>query len=182
MVKKDVARQRWDRRAAGYDRSGDRVERWVIGDSRAWICAQARGRTLDVAVGTGRNLPLYGEDVEVVGIDLSPKMLEVARRRAAELGREADLREGDAERLPFPDASFDTVVCTLAVCAMPDRDRALAEMHRVVRPGGRLLLLDHAEPRWLRGRPADIAVRHGFVIERRERLRLGLIERVAARA
>jgi ubiquinone/menaquinone biosynthesis C-methylase UbiE len=84
--------------------------------------------------------------------------------------------------LPFPDASFDTVVCTLAVCAMPDRDRALAEMHRVVRPGGRLLLLDHAEPRWLRGRPADIAVRHGFVIERRERLRLGLIERVAARA
>lgn len=132
-------------------------------------------------MGTGRNVPLYGEDVELVGIDLSPKMLAVARRRAAELGREVDLREGDAEQLPFPDTSFDTVVCTLAVCAVPDRDRALAEMHRVLRPGGRLLLLDHAERRWLRGRPADVAERQGFVIERRERMRLGLIQRMVAR-
>jgi len=56
----------------------------------------------------------------------------------------------------------------------------VSSVHRVLRPGGRLLLLDHAEPRWLRGRPADVAERHGFVIERRERMRLGLIQRMVA--
>ncbi|GAB3979474.1 class I SAM-dependent methyltransferase [Plantactinospora veratri] len=181
MVKRESARQAWDRRAAGYDRAGDRMERLTIGDSREWICARASGRTLEVAVGTGRNLSGYDEDVELVGVDLSPKMLAAARRRAGLLGRRVELREGEAERLPFPDASFDTVVCTLAVCVVPDRDAALAEMRRVLRPGGRLLLLDHAERRWLRGRPADLAARLGFVAEARDRLRLGLIERLAAR-
>lgn len=152
----------------------------MIGDSREWICRRARGRTLEVAIGTGRNLPLYPVDVELTGVDLSPRMLDVARRRVAESGRTVELLEADAANLPFADASFDTVVCTLSVCAMPDRAAAVAQMHRVLHPGGRLLLLDHAEPRWRRGRPADLAVRHGFVVEIRERLRLGFIERVVA--
>jgi len=70
-------------------------------------------------------------------------MLEIARKRADELGVDADLREGDAQQLPFPDTSFDTVVCTLSLCNIPDNRRAIAEMKRVLRPGGRLLLLDH---------------------------------------
>ncbi|GAA3761247.1 class I SAM-dependent methyltransferase [Plantactinospora mayteni] len=181
MVKRESARQAWDRRAAGYDRAGDRMERLTIGDSRDWVCVRARGRTLEVGVGTGRNLSRYDEDVELVGIDLSPNMLAAARHQAEVLGRPVELRVGEAERLPFPDASFDTVVCTLAVCAVADRDATLAEMRRVLRPGGRLLLLDHAERRWLRGRPADLALRLGFVAEARDRLRLGLIERLAAR-
>jgi SAM-dependent methyltransferase len=181
MVKPDIERGRWDQRAATYDATPARVERWAIGDSREWICRQARGRTLEVAVGTGRNLALYGDDVDLIGIDFSPGMLAVARRRADELGRTAQLREADAAHLPFPDASFDTVVCTLAVCAVPDRNAAIAEMHRVLRPDGRLLLLDHVERRWLRGRPAELAIRQGFVPEGRERLRLGLIERLSAR-
>ncbi|MGI5150456.1 class I SAM-dependent methyltransferase [Plantactinospora sp. CA-294935] len=180
MVKRESARQAWDRRAAGYDRAGDRMERLTIGDSREWICARARGRTLEVAVGTGRNLSRYGPDVDLVGLDLSPNMLAVARSRSEVLGRRVELREGEAEHLPFPDASFDTVVCTLAVCAVGDRNAALTEMRRVLRPGGRLLLLDHVERRWLRGRPADLALRLGFVVEARGRLRLGLIERLAA--
>lgn len=93
----------------------------------------------------GRNIPWYDESVDLVGIDLSPRMLGVARRRADGLGHPVELREGAAEELPFPDASFDTVVCTLAVCAVSDRAAAIAEMHRVLRPGGLLLLLDHLE-------------------------------------
>lgn len=181
MVKREDARRAWDRRAAGYDNMGDRGERLAIGDSREWICSRARGRTLEVAVGTGRNLPRYRESVELVGIDLSPNMLAQARRRAHALGRRVELCEGAAEHLPFPDASFDTVVCTLGVCAVADRATAIVEMRRVLRPGGLLLLLDHAERRWLRGRPADLALRQGFVSEARGRLRLGLIERLAAR-
>ncbi len=154
----------------------------MIGDGRDWVCSRARGRTLEVAIGTGRNLPLYGDDVELTGVDLSPGMLDVARRRATELGRAVELREGEAERLPLPDESFDTVVCTLAVCEVADRGAILAEMYRVLRPGGVLLLLDHAQWRWLWSpRPADLAVREGFICEERERSRLGLIERLAAR-
>lgn len=175
------SRRFWDRRAARYDSSGRYLERLLIGDSRDWICSRAHGRTLEVAVGTGRNLPRYGPQVRLVGLDLSPGMLAVARRRATDLGIEAELHEGAAESLPFPPESFDTVVCTLAVCSVADREAAIAEMHRVLRPGGRLLLVDHLESRWRRGRPADLALRRGFVAEQRERLRLGLIERISAR-
>ena len=175
MVAVEVERRRWDRRA------GFPLERWTIRDSRKWICSLAHGRTLEVAVGTGLNLPHYRRDVELTGVDLNPSMLAMARRRATELGRDIDLRETNAEMLPFPDASFDTAVCTLAVCSVVDRGAAIGEMYRVLRPGGLLLLLDHLERRWIRGRPAELAIRHGFVVERRERLWMGLIERLAAR-
>src|SRR5699024_7692382 len=113
--------------------------------------------TLEVAVGTGRNLELYGDDVALTGIDLSPRMLAIARRRASGLEHVAELREADAEHLPFADAHFDTVVATLSLCSVPDVAASVAEMDRVLRPGGRLPLLDHVRPtvaplRWaLRG-------------------------------
>ena len=74
---------------------------------------------------------------------MEPCHVDIARRRAADLGRAADLVEGDAHALSYPDACFDTVVGTLSRCAIPDPDKAVAEMTRVLRPGGRLLLLDH---------------------------------------
>lgn len=105
---------------------------------------------LEVAVGTGRNLPYYGPAVtSLTGIDLSPGMLAVARGRARELGRDADLQVGNAQSLDFGDAAFDTVVCTISLCNIPDDRAAVAEMYRVLRPGGRLVLLDHvASDRW----------------------------------
>jgi len=181
MAQQDKVRRRWDRRAPGYDAGSDRTERVMIGDSREWIASRARGRTLEVAIGTGRNLRFYPANVELVGIDLSPGMLAVTRQAATDLGRAIELHEGDATHLPFPDGSFDTVVCTLAVCSVPDRPAAIAEMHRVVRPDGLLLLLDHMEHRWLRGLPATLAVRQGFRIEERKRTWLGGIDRLAAR-
>lgn len=121
------------------------VERRWFAQTRPWVCRRASGRTLEVALGTGLNLPLYPEGVELAGIEWSPSMLAVAQRRAAALGLAADLRLGDARALPFDDGSFDTVVMTFSLCAVPDAGRALEEMVRVLRPGGLLLLADHVE-------------------------------------
>jgi ubiquinone/menaquinone biosynthesis C-methylase UbiE len=136
-------RRHWDKHARTYDKQMAFWERRLFGDGRHWVCAQASGEVLEVAIGTGRNLPFYPKGIRLTGVDFSAAMLELARRQADQLGRKADLRLGDAQALDLPDASFDTVVCTLSLCAIPDERRAIAEMRRVLRPGGRLLLLDH---------------------------------------
>ncbi|MEV4490185.1 class I SAM-dependent methyltransferase [Micromonospora coxensis] len=202
MSADDKQRRVWDRHAAGYDRQMNLLERRFLRDTRAWICRQATGDTLEVAVGTGRNLPYYAADVRLTGVDLSPRMLEIARRRAADLGRQADLRLGTAHQLDFPDASFDSVVCTLSLCAIPDDRRAVAEMIRVLRPGGLLLLADHvvgatravravqrllelvsvpAAGEHFRRRPITHVAAAGLHIEKHERFARGVVERLAAR-
>ena len=190
-----------DREAPRYDRQIAFFERVLFGDGRRWVCLQAQGHVLEIAAGTARNLTYYPADVTVTGIELSRQMLEIGRARARELGREADLRLGDAQALELADESFDTVVCTLGLCTIPDPARAIAEAHRVLRPGGRLLLLEHVRspslPVRLVQRLLDpLAVRvagdhltrepldylaGGFEIERVERSKLGLVERVSAR-
>ena len=134
----------WAKRAGSYDKSIGFFERRVFGtEHRAWACSKASGDTLEVAVGTGLNLPLYGDDVQLTAIDLSPEMLEVARQRAQEVGARVELKEGDAHALPFADETFDCVVCTYSLCNIPDPRQAVGEMKRVLRPGGKLLLVDH---------------------------------------
>jgi len=198
----DRFRRYWDKEAASYDKSMQFFERLLSPDSRTWICAQATGKTLEVAVGTGLNLPFYPGDVQLTGVDFSPAMLSLARQRAEQLGRVVDLREADAHELPFPDASFDTVVCTYGLCAIPDDSRAVSEMKRVLRPGGLLLLVDHiAGGAWptravqrllevvtvpLQGehflrRPLHRVRAEGLNVEQCERFKLGVIERLAAR-
>jgi ubiquinone/menaquinone biosynthesis C-methylase UbiE len=198
----DRFRRYWDKEAASYDNKMQFFERLLSPDSRAWVCAQATGNTLEVAVGTGLNLPFYPGEVQLTGVDFSPAMLNLARRRAEQLGRVIDLREADAHELPFPDASFDTVVCTYGLCAIPDESRAVSEMKRVLRPGGLLLLADHiAGGAWpmravqrllevvtvpLQGehflrRPLHQVRAEGLSVERCERFKLGVIERLAAR-
>ncbi|UJW29952.1 methyltransferase domain-containing protein [Saccharothrix sp. AJ9571] len=197
----DRLREKWDKYAPRYDRDIGFFE-WVqFGGGREWVCSQAHGDVLDVAVGTGLNLAFYPDAVRLTGIDFSPAMLKLARTRAAELGREIDLREGDAQALPFPDASFDTVVCTLGLCGFPDERAAIIEMHRVLRPNGTLLLLDHVGShhrliragQWLlekltvrmlgdyqTRRPLPLVEEAGLIIQRQERLKAGTVERVAA--
>ncbi|MGH8774149.1 MAG: class I SAM-dependent methyltransferase [Jiangellaceae bacterium] len=189
------ARQDWDRMAATYDR-GAGLERLLTGDSRARLCARAQGRTLEVAIGTGLNLGMYDAGVVLTGVDLSGGMLAVAARRAAATGARVGLVQADAQRLPFDGASFDSVVCTMALCAVPDQSAVVAEFHRVLRPGGRLLLLDHVEyarvpMRWVerwrtrrhgrRRRPLDVVADAGFAIERHDPLRFGFVDWVVAR-
>lgn len=195
-------RRVWDKRASTYDRQMRFFERLLFGDGRDWVCSQARGEVLEVAVGTGRNLSFYPTSIRLTGIELSPVMIGIARRQAAALGHEVDLREGDAQALQFADESFDTVVCTLSLCNIPDDRKAVAEMKRVLRPGGRLLLLDHVpassrlgrDVQWLLEqltlrlegehllrRPLEHVLAEGFEIERRERLKGGIVERISAR-
>jgi ubiquinone/menaquinone biosynthesis C-methylase UbiE/predicted ester cyclase len=136
-------RRIFDKQAPKYDKSMSRFERLLFAGNREWVCERAAGEVLELAAGTARNLPFYPADVSVTGIELSPEMTELGRRRAADLGREIELTVGDAEALPFSDESFDTVVCTYGLCTIPDDAAAVREAKRVLRPGGRLLLAEH---------------------------------------
>jgi ubiquinone/menaquinone biosynthesis C-methylase UbiE len=197
----DRVRRIWDCYAARYDRDMRVVERVLFGGGREWVCGQARGDVLEVAVGTGLNLPFYPPGVTLSGLDLSPAMLAVARDRALELRRDITLREGNAEALPFPDATFDTAVCTLGLCSIPDDRAAITEIYRVLRPGGQALLLDHvaAPSRTVRTgqrllelitvplaadhqtrRPLPLLVQAGFDIDRSVRSKAGTVERLRA--
>ena len=91
----------WDKKSRTYDREIGFFDRHLFGDSRQWVCSQASGNTLEVAIGTGLNLSLYPDDVTLTGIDWSEQMLDLARQRAANLGRNATLQQADAHRLPF---------------------------------------------------------------------------------
>jgi ubiquinone/menaquinone biosynthesis C-methylase UbiE len=192
----------YDKMADRYDGMIRLSERLFMGDGRGWVCSQARGDVLEIAIGTGRNLPFYPQEVRLTGVDLSPAMLAVARQRAQKLGRAVDLRVGNAQALDFPDASFDTVVCTLSLCTIPDDRRAVAEAVRVLRSGGRLLLLEHVrspiaavrtlqrllEPLFVRfwadhllRDPLDYLASEGLELERVERSTWGIVERLSAR-
>lgn len=202
MTKADRWTRYWDRKSATYDAEMGFWDRRLFGDSREWACGQATGDVLEVAVGTGLNLPWYPDGVTLTGLDLSDGMLRLARDRARVLERPVTLCQGSAHELPFAAASFDTVVCTFGLCAIPDPARAVAEMARVLRPGGRLVLVDHVASsawpvrgmQWLvelasvplagehfRRRPLKLVEALGLPIERRERFKLGLVERLVAR-
>jgi ubiquinone/menaquinone biosynthesis C-methylase UbiE len=191
----------WDKTAPSYDKQISFFEKIQFAGGREWLGERAQGQVLEVAIGTGRNLPHYSADVSLTAIELSPAMLAIARQRASALGRDVDLREGDAEHLRFNDASFDTVVCALSLCTIPSPAAALGEMRRVLRPGGRLLLLDHIASPWppiyavqwllervtirtagehFTRRQLPLVRAAGFEVVESERLKAGSVERIHA--
>lgn len=140
----DRTRRRYDRISRTYDLMEWAVERRAFGSWRPRLWDLVEGpRVLEVGVGTGKNLPYYPADAEVTAIDFSPGMLSHARRRAAEMGSNVELREMDVQQLDLPDDSFDTVITTFVFCSVPDPVVGLREIARVLRPGGRLLMLEH---------------------------------------
>jgi ubiquinone/menaquinone biosynthesis C-methylase UbiE len=194
-------RDLYDAEAPRYDRGIAIFEKLLFAGGREWVCSRARGDVLELAIGTGRNLAHYPADVRITGIELSPAMLEIARARARDVGRDVDLRVGDAQALPFADQSFDTVTSTLSLCTIPDDRAAVAEARRVLRRGGRLVALEHVrsprrtiraaqhlldplavrfEADHLAREPLEHLLAEGLVVDELERSKLGIVERVAA--
>ncbi len=130
--------------ATFYDRSLKAVEEAGLREVRREVLSGATGRTIDIGAGTGANLDLFPAAVsELVLAEPDPHMAVRLRRRLAESGAAAEIVEAPAERLPFEDARFDTAVFTLVLCTVPNPAAALAETARILRPGGRMLFVEH---------------------------------------
>ncbi len=191
----------YDSLASRYDAAMDRIERWFLRDWRVWAAQQAVGRTLEIAIGTGRTLPFYRPEIVLVGIDISLGMLRVAQRRAQARERPVTLVRADAQALPLRDASVDTVLSILSLCTIPNHQQALREAYRVLRPGGRLILVEHVRSdRWLLGlaqrliepisvrfahdhlarEPLPMVVANGFHVLHEQRRLVGIVQRILA--
>lgn len=192
----------WERFAPRYDRSIRFWERILFRGGREWIASQVKGDVLEVAIGTGRNLEFYPQEIRLTGVEFSPAMMEIARKRATELGREVQFVEGDAQALRFEDNSFDTVVFSLCLCSIPEDRAAVAEAKRVLRPGGRIVAYEHVassskpvravqsvlnfftvrfQGDHLLREPDKLFRQEGFEIEKLGRSAAGIVERVIAR-
>lgn len=136
---------------SAYDEIADQYEKRIWFDQhilgvarlRKMLLSKATGKILEVACGTGQNLSLFEPNSEITAVDLSSKMLELARANATKYGLNVNLAVMDAENLEFADGSFDTVVSTLSTCTFPNPVKALQEIKRVCRPDGLILLLEH---------------------------------------
>jgi ubiquinone/menaquinone biosynthesis C-methylase UbiE len=130
------------------------------------VVPAAEGRVLEIGIGSGLNLPFYSQKAEqVIGLDPSPKLLSMARGAGRASGP-VEFVEGSAEAIPLEDNSVDTVVTTWTLCSIPDAPRSLREMRRVLKPGGRLLFVEHGrapEPnvRWWQDRLTPVWKRIG---------------------
>lgn len=148
--------QTWGRLfAALYERGMRQTEDAGLRERRRALLAGAHGRVLELGAGTGLNVALYPDGLEALVLsEPSPHMAQRLRSRLAAAGRDAEVVQAPAERLPLPDSSFDTVVATLVLCTVEDVAATLREVTRVLRPGGRLLFVEHvrsedpARARW----------------------------------
>jgi len=142
-MKTDEVRRKYDRVAWMYDFMESPMEFFSFSTFRRDLLSQARGKILEIGVGTGKNLPWYPPGVDLTGIDVSPRMLERARKKAEERGMHPRLEVMDVERMAFPDQTFDTTVSTFVFCSVLHPQRGLAEIRRVLKKGGTALFLEH---------------------------------------
>jgi ubiquinone/menaquinone biosynthesis C-methylase UbiE len=134
--------------AAIYDRRAQKISnlqsRWILGRKyREKLLQSASGKVLEVAVGTGANFGIYPKGVELVAVDFSPVLLDIARRNAVKNSFKAEFIQSDVETLDFPDNSFDTIVSTLSLCAYDDPVKLLGNFNRWCKPEGYILLFEH---------------------------------------
>jgi ubiquinone/menaquinone biosynthesis C-methylase UbiE len=129
--------------ALTYDRQLAKVEQAGLGELRQKLLVEASGRVLEVGGGTGANLAYYGPEVELTITEPEPSMLRRLNRRVRERAPQAEVLQAPAEELPFEDDTFDVAVSTLVLCGVDDQARALHELRRVLRPGGRLIFIEH---------------------------------------
>lgn len=141
------------------DKGGAAHERFIAERKRG-LLGKLNGEVLEIGPGTGANLEYYPSTARLTGIEPNPHMHKYLRREAGRLGREIEIRDGVAERLDVADASVDAVVSTLVLCSVKDQQATLAEVLRVLRPGGRFVFVEHvAAPRGTWRRAVQRAVR-----------------------
>lgn len=135
----ETIKRRYNRTALFYDW----MDFMIRDDTRRKVIGMAKGKVLEVGVGTGKNLSFYPPECEVTAIDFSSGMLKRAREKAKKLKLKVTLLEMDAQRMAFPDNTFDTVVATCIFCSVPDPIKGLEEIKRICKPDGQVILLEH---------------------------------------
>jgi len=142
----EVIKAKYNKKASSYDVALGPMEKMMMGKWRKLLCSKANGLVLEAGVGTGANLAHYPEDnniEKVIGIDFSPKMLEVAKRKVSLAKVPVELLEADIQNLPFEDNIFDTIITACVFCSVPDPVLGFKELRRVIKPNGNLYLLEH---------------------------------------
>jgi ubiquinone/menaquinone biosynthesis C-methylase UbiE len=150
-IQTEMIKRRYNRIAQFYDQLEAMMEKKQIEEWRGLIWRQARGKVLEVGVGTGKNIPYYPQNTGITAIDFSEKMLEKAREKAIFYNKTVDLRLMDIQQLEFPDETFDMAITTFVFCSVPDPVKGLHEMKRVLKKGGRIMMMEHvrSEKTWL---------------------------------
>ena len=141
--------RKYDRFSYIYDWLEESIEKGKFSKWRKELLGNLKGNILEIGVGTGKNLKYYNKNAKVVGIDLSPKMLEKAKNKLRGLeNKNIQLRVMDAQKLKFEANNFDYVVCTFVLCSVPEPVKVLKEMKRVCKPNGEILMLEHVKSKY----------------------------------
>lgn len=148
MYTNDEIRNKYRKYARHFDQYVKIPEHLLFKKRRQRLLQYATGNVLEVAVGTGVNMPYYPEGCTLTGLDYSPEMLTEAKKKVNEDQLPVNFIQGNAESLPFETDQFNTVVSTLSLCTFPHPVQALVEMQRVCKPDGRILLFEHGRSRW----------------------------------
>ncbi|GMT41881.1 MAG: methyltransferase type 11 [bacterium] len=163
--------KKWDKASKSFDKftGGDKRR---YGKFKRELFAKASGKIMLVAAGTGQDFILFPPGLDITAIDFSPKMLEKARERAALYNGSLKVAQADVQQLEYPEQTFDTVVTSCTFCSVPDPVKGFMEIHRVLKPDGKLLMFEHVRPQnFLLGLMMDIsttvAKRFGPEINRR---------------
>lgn len=150
MVKEKSVEEKYNRFSVVYDALEWPIEKLLFSKWRKRIIGDARGKILEVGVGTGKNLPYYSNNAKVTGIDISSGMLKKAIKKSKKLKLNCSLLLMDAESMKFGNNSFGNVLCTFILCSVPEPVKVLEEMRRVCKPNGRILMMEHVVSKnWL---------------------------------
>jgi ubiquinone/menaquinone biosynthesis C-methylase UbiE len=136
-------KRRYNRIAKVFDLTEVMMERGQMKLWRAALWKEAKGKILEVGVGTGKNIRYYPQDADITAIDFSERMLEKARVKAEKAGKNVDLKLMDVQQLDFPEDTFDTVITTCVLCSVPDPIKGLQEIRRVCKKDGQIIMLEH---------------------------------------